>query len=290
MREADAIKEIDKILSERDTNISTTINTSAILGDSPYANTFSALFPFFIFIVIFVLSVWSLLKLKCLKPIAKFYSIRGRASRKTYWLWWFAMLPFFAVFSIFFTYLPEIILFLQARNLSPYWVIIPLYILFLAYIPYICLQIRRLHDMNLSGYWYILAFSVNHTPLVVVKWLILGCIPGSKTANKFGEPTVLRAQHSSQATMLSKLKENTEKLSTSTIALSKFSLHSKRQLFISFAIGVIIGASIVYMLTNRYASYASYRWNIVRIDRLTGKTELADVRSPNAGWSAVKEK
>ncbi len=252
-------------------------------------NNLSPLLPLSFFIVLLTLSAWGLLKLKCLKPIAKFYSIKGRVSRKTYWIWWFAMLPLFGVFTIFFAHLADVIFFLQSHNLSPYWGIVPLWILFLGYIPYICIQIRRLHDMNLSGNWYFLAFIVNHTPLVVVKWLILGCVPGTKTANKFGEPTTSRTQNTSKIMMSSKLKEGIETLFTSTETQNKPPMRNKKQILFSFLVGLIIGATSVYALSNRYASYSSFKWRIVRIDRFTGKTEVGDARRPNAGWIEVKE-
>ncbi len=249
-------------------------------------NNLSPMLPFSFFITLLILSMWGLLKLKCLKPIAKFYSIQGRASRKTYWIWWFAMLPLFGLFSIFFFFLADIIFFLQSKNLSPYWGILPLWILFLAYIPYICIQIRRLHDMNLSGYWYFLVLPINHTPLVVVKWIILGCVPGSKATNKFGEPARLEVQDNTETSMPSKSGERAKR----AILLDKLSRRGKSQIFISFVIGVIVGAFAVYALSNRYASYPSFKWNIVRIDRLTGKTEIASSCDPSEGWTEVKEK
>lgn len=253
-------------------------------------NNLSPLLPLSFFIALLGFSVWGLLKLKCLKPIAKFYSIQGRVSRKIYWIWWFAMLPLFVVFTIFFAHLADVIFFLQSHNLSPYWGIIPLWILFLGYIPYICIQIRRLHDMNLSGNWYFLAFIVNHTPLVVVKWLILGCVPGTKTANNFGEPTTSKTQNASTITMSSKLKGDIETLFTSTEAQNEPPMRNKKQILFSFLVGLIIGATSVYALSNRYASYSSYRWRIVRIDRFTGKTEVGDALRPNVGWTEIKEK
>ena len=252
-------------------------------------NNLSPLLPFSFFIVLLILSAWGLLKLKCLKPIAKFYSIKGRVSRKTYWIWWFAMLPLFGVFTIFFIHLADVIFFLQSKNLSQYWGIVPLWILFLGYIPYICIQIRRLHDMNLSGNWYFFALITNHTPLVIVKWLILGCIPGTKTANNFGEPTTSKTQNASRITMSSKLKEGVETLFTSTEAQNKPPMKNKKQILFSFFVGLIVGATSVYALSNRYVSYPSYKRSIVRIDKFTGKTEIADVRSPNSGWKTIKE-
>lgn len=252
-------------------------------------NNLSPLFSLSLFIVLLTLSAWGLLKLKCLKPIAKFYSIKGRVSRKTYWIWWLAMLPLFGVFTIFFIHLADVIFFLQSHNLSPYWGIVPLWILFLGYIPYICIQIRRLHDMNLSGNWYFLALITNHTPLVVFKWLILGCIPGTKTANKFGEPTISRTQKTSKITMSSKPKEGIVTLFTSAEAQNKPPMKNKKQILFSFFVGLIVGAASVYALSNRYVSYPSFKWRIVRIDRFTGKTEVGDARRPNAGWIEVKE-
>lgn len=274
-----ALAEIDKILTPEQGFFSRA-------GDDLSNYMHSPMLPLFISVIIIIFLLWGLLKVKWLKPIAKFYSIQGRVSRKIYWIWWFAMLPLFGGFAIFFAHLADVVFFLQSHNLSPYWGIVPLWILFLGYIPYICIQIRRLHDMNLSGNWFFLALITNHTPLVVVKWLILGCVPGTKTANKFGEPVILETQHYTETSIPSKWKESAKR----TVILNKVVKQGKVRIFISFVIGVIVGASAVYALSNRYVSYPSFKWNIVRIDRLTGKTEIASARDPSAGWTEVKEK
>ena len=89
--------------------------------------------------------------------------------------------------------------------------------------------------------------------------------------------------------MSSKLKGDIETLFTSTETQNKPPMRNKKQILFSFLVGLIIGATSVYALSNRYASYLSFKWRIVRIDTYTGKTEVGDARIPNAGWIEVKE-
>lgn len=80
------------------------------------------------------------------------------------------------------------------------------------------------------------------------------------------------------------------KRSISNITLNKLSMQNKKRIVISFFVGIIVGAVSVYALANRYVSYPSFKWRIVRIDKFTGKTEVADARRPNLGWIEVGEK
>lgn len=88
---------------------------------------------------------------------------------------------------------------------------------------------------------------------------------------------------------ITKMKENMGTFFTSLAQLDKFSRSDKKRIAVSFALGIIVGASIVYLLTNRYVSYPSYRSCIVRMDRLTGKTEIASAYNPEGGWMEVKK-
>lgn len=80
------------------------------------------------------------------------------------------------------------------------------------------------------------------------------------------------------------------KRSISNMALNNLPIQNKKRIVISFFVGIIVGAASVYALANRYVSYPSFKWRIVRIDKFTGKTEVADVRRPNLGWTEVGEK
>lgn len=88
---------------------------------------------------------------------------------------------------------------------------------------------------------------------------------------------------------ITKMKEDMGTFFASFAQLNKLSRSDKKRVAISFALGIIVGASIVYLLTNRYVSYPSYRSCIVRMDRLTGKTETANAYNPEAGWTEVKK-
>jgi len=88
---------------------------------------------------------------------------------------------------------------------------------------------------------------------------------------------------------ITKMKEDMGTFFTSLAQLDKFSRSDKKRIAVSFALGIIVGASIVYLLTNRYVSYPSYRSCIVRMDRLTGKTEIASAYNPEGGWMEVKK-
>lgn len=88
---------------------------------------------------------------------------------------------------------------------------------------------------------------------------------------------------------ITKMKENMGTFFASLAQLDKFSRSDKKRIAVSFALGIIVGASIVYLLTNRYVSYPSYRSCIVRMDRLTGKTEIASAYNPEGGWMEVKK-
>lgn len=169
------------------------------------------------------------------------YSIKGRVPRKTYWIWWFSMLPIFFLMTIFFSYFSGIILTLTRNEISPFWIVLPLYFVFvLIYIPYICIQIRRMHDMNISGYWYCLFMSINHTPLVIIKWIILGCIRGTKGTNKYGEPIII---HKSQATnYIEFIKSKIESLEIQK---------NKKTILTSFIIGLLLGIIVTYAISNK---------------------------------------
>ena len=229
-----------------------------------------------IILLIFTISLIVLGLKIIIKNFPNAFSLKGRATRKTYWIWWLCMFPFFIIFSIFFPFLGSIISLTKECGLTPYFWLYPLWIVFiLFYIPYICVQIRRMHDMNISGYWYIAFFFFDHTPLVVIKWLILGCIPGKKGINKFGEPV-----KKAVIDRIEPLKQET-----------KHNINIKHKiltLLIPLLIGSLLGFIITYAMSNKYVSYSPQHGKIVRINKWTGKTEISDIRETHPTWKEVK--
>lgn len=57
-------------------------------------------------------------------------------------------------------------------------------------IPSIAVQVRRLHDQNLSGWWVLAAYVLSNVPfvgfLVLITWLVVLCLPGTRGPNRFG--------------------------------------------------------------------------------------------------------
>ena len=233
-----------------------------------------------IILLIFTISLIVLGVKIIIKNFPNAFSLKGRESRKTYWIWWLCMFSFFIIFSIFFSFLGSIISLTKECGLTPYFWLYPLWIVFiLFYIPYVCVQIRRMHDMNISGYWYILFLSINHTPLVIIKWIILGCIRGTRGTNKYGEPVVVIDK--------SQAKNQTEELKTE-IESQKNNKNTNMKIVISFFLGLLLGILITYAMSNKYVSYASKNYNIVRVNKWTGKTEISNSNSSYPTWKEVK--
>lgn len=128
----------------------------------------------------------------CLKQ-KYFFNFTGRASRSEFW--WFMLFIFGVNFitGIFFAILPTML----AASLSM--------IISLLLLPAnLGVTVRRLHDRNLSGWWLIAplgclalailfgtggGFFANILSLAMtVAYLIILCMPGDPTPNKYGPP------------------------------------------------------------------------------------------------------
>lgn len=79
------------------------------------------------------------------------------------------------------------------------WIILaPLtFLLFAIVIPSIALLVRRFHDINRSGLLVIPIYVVGLIPLVqflsFIAFIVVGCIPGTKGTNGYGEPPTVGA-------------------------------------------------------------------------------------------------
>lgn len=60
------------------------------------------------------------------------------------------------------------------------------------------------------------------------------------------------------------------------------------KLLFPFLIGLLLGFIITYAMSNKYVSYASKGWKIVRVNKWTGKTEISDTRNAKPIWIEVK--
>ena len=52
--------------------------------------------------------------------------------------------------------------------------------------------VQRLHDLNMSGWWLVLFLLLNSIkvlqfPILLCYFLLLGCVPGSRSTNRFGD-------------------------------------------------------------------------------------------------------
>ena len=134
--------------------------------------------------------------------VGRFYfSLRGRTSRRFYWL--FGVIPLFsAAFVLGFglgvvaPYAPAIVLFsLVALAPVAIWVTI-------------ALHVKRLHDIGVSGWWMIAVWAISVLVALLVAyflsvraaqlsslavWAIVGAIPGTPGVNRFG-PNPARSQ------------------------------------------------------------------------------------------------
>lgn len=109
----------------------------------------------------------------------KYFEIKGRASRRDYWMFVLFNLIFFISLII----LSKIIS-LVYLGLGILILLIPWFIYcFIVFIPSFTITIRRLHDINKSG-WY---FFVNFIPFIGSIWLfVLLVTKGDSSENKYG--------------------------------------------------------------------------------------------------------
>jgi uncharacterized membrane protein YhaH (DUF805 family) len=146
-----------------------------------------------------------------------FYSIRGRANRKTFWLTYFAVLAIILgillIENVVVRYVYPNVFGTSMRGVLDIS-LLAMQILIYAFIFSIpTIVIRRLHDLNINGYWLIayiaaliflvgIAIAVgNSTDAAVLQFeytvtaialFVVGLIPGTPRRNKFGEPQLSR--------------------------------------------------------------------------------------------------
>ena len=103
----------------------------------------------------------------------KLFSLKGRANRKEYVIFYVFECVVFTPFLI-----------LEKNNgMTPLLIIILGICVLVHVFAHTSLLVRRLHDLNFSGWWFFL--SLIFSPVV---FLILCFIKGNKDNNKYGEP------------------------------------------------------------------------------------------------------
>jgi uncharacterized membrane protein YhaH (DUF805 family) len=121
------------------------------------------------------------------KVFRSYTDYKGRTGRREYWVWWVAVLAVLALFSepyaVWRSFEPD------SAAVPGGFVLASIslgVIAFLVTLPArIAICVRRLHDSDLAS-GYLLFWLV---PVVGGLWpLVLGFFPGTKTANRFGEP------------------------------------------------------------------------------------------------------
>ena len=148
--------------------------------------------------------------------------------------------------------------------------------------------------------------------LFLIKWLILGCVKGSKEGNRFGDPECSKVNFSTKEegsdidNPVESGEQQTEvKIAEEPIILEKIEtcnnsvneegetrVHKSEErsyqkaYFLFFFAGFILGMLAMYAISDRYLSYPSGKYEIVRIDKWTGKT---DISSRGSAWREIEE-
>jgi uncharacterized membrane protein YhaH (DUF805 family) len=105
-----------------------------------------------------------------------YFSMRGRTSRRSYWVLF--SLPLFLLGILFG-------LFTAILSISPRAIVISIFLVSPVLIwAAIAVSVKRLHDFGRSGWWALLC-AVPYLDLVTT--LVLGLIPGDVGVNKYGD-------------------------------------------------------------------------------------------------------
>ena len=125
---------------------------------------------------------------------ARYVDFQGRSSRAEYW--WPALFNFIigAVFAILAIVTGGGVDAYMSNSLNTIgWVFYGVSALYglATIIPNIAVAVRRFHDRDMSG-WWILAFIAGFliplvNLLVIIGYIVLMCLPGTKGPNKFGQ-------------------------------------------------------------------------------------------------------
>jgi len=112
----------------------------------------------------------------CLRKYATF---SGRARRSEYW--WFYLFWLLCVLgSVVVGFIVESAL--QGRTSRFAGILVVLLVFIILSVPRISAFVRRLHDRDMSGWWYWIALI----PLGGIVLLVVGCMRGTRGANRFG--------------------------------------------------------------------------------------------------------
>ncbi len=125
----------------------------------------------------------------------RYADFQGRSSRAEFW--WVALMQF-AVLVVMYILVFALggggALAGDPGNVSPA-AIIPLALMGLYFlgvlIPWIALVVRRLHDIGQTGWIYLGVFIVGLIPVIgllgTIALIVIGCIPGNRGANQYGD-------------------------------------------------------------------------------------------------------
>lgn len=116
-----------------------------------------------------------------IKTLKKSFTLRGRASRRELWQWYFT--AFSALMMVVAPYLYDILYFNRTSTYIHYITIINVFLICCLYISSFSITIRRCHDLGYSG-WLIL---LNCIPIInLFAALYLSFKAGNKETNKYG--------------------------------------------------------------------------------------------------------
>lgn len=129
----------------------------------------------------------------------KYFQYKGRSSRKEFWL--------FTICYILLGSIPELGYFILKNDSYLLKLLITIYSFFTIFliIPSFTVIVRRLHDINFNGWWNLffltpLSISISQdnidkifcyiSIILFILFVILMCLKGTSTTNKYGEPPI----------------------------------------------------------------------------------------------------
>lgn len=127
-----------------------------------------------------------------------YFSFSGRMTRREFWRFVFVVqLPLSVTVGVIVAYLimkygrGRLIL-TEIYSCDACLFLICFILMFFASILTTGATVQRLHDLNMSGWWLVLFLLLNSIkvlqfPILLCYFLLLGCVPGSRSTNRFGD-------------------------------------------------------------------------------------------------------
>ena len=127
-----------------------------------------------------------------------YFSFSGRMTRREFWRFVFVVqLPLSVTVGVIVAYLimkygrGRLIL-TEIHSCDAGLFLICFILMFFASILTAGATVQRLHDLNMSGWWLVLFLLLNSIkvlqfPILLCYFLLLGCVPGSRSTNRFGD-------------------------------------------------------------------------------------------------------